>query len=777
MKTEITFLLFIFFISLSVNAQTRKWETITHSTDGCHNQIRVKLERRVRLYDENVYEVRATLSPSQTTFNVKVSIKGDKEGSWSRFVVPINGEKIYEFSGEYSKTDSPSFELKNRAYIGLELKHLIGKERYAKCGEHSNEIFLRDKGKGERISREKKKDRAIEENKIAVNSKTETNKQENTDSNSNSGSNQTSNNTNSESSTPQSRLKEYQNQADIANNKTRQQQEIDKAYQDDTQNAISESFDSEGNFNAGVLINSLPTATTKTQAYSNLIMSGTAILGQILQSRTTDKERRRQEIANRRIQLKDGIGKYDSENNKTGHWTYFYMNTTAPKSSGSYKNGKKNGIWEIYENQEYSWAMDKIMTEVVIYDNGNILKKFKAKNANYSITRETGLFSRKQNFIKQKGNYIIDTENNKIQYGLWEEYNDFGVNISTGYYNINGKQTGQWTFGYGLQKNGVWQSRTYHFYYKRLYPNPIPNEKIIYYHRNGKVLSETYLEDGQVLSSKKFDKSGKIVKQEKYEKRKKEIDFIELDINTFEKYAEVIKNHQNYLNTEKLLITDVNIDSTIFKIIHNFSELKNIGIYGSGGFIIDSVKRIRLNYFHNNITKIKNLESLSLRYSDISNLPSSIENLTKLKKIDMVYNELTQIPNSLCTISSLETIDFSNNQIKELPINFRKLSNLKNLSLFKNNLTTLPDGFGEFPKLKSLNLGANQLNELPENFGNMPKLKTLILVFNNLKTLPENFINMTELTLLMLDKNLKRGAKEILKKMKANNKNLVIEYR
>lgn len=587
--------------------------------------------------------------------------------------------------------------------------------------------------------------------------------------------NQTTYNTNSQTLTPQNRLDEYQKITENHNANLRQQEAIDKAYQNDISNAISESFDNKGNFNAGVLINSLPTATTKIQAYSNLIMSGTAILGQILQSRTSNEELRQQEIANRRIQLKSGIGKYNSENKKTGHWTYFYMNTTAPKSSGSYKNGKKNGVWEFYANQEYTRAMDKIMTEIIIFNNGEIQQKYKAKNANYSITRETGLFSRKQKFVKQKGNYLINSNNEKVKYGLWEEYNDFGVNMSTGYYNIKGEETGLWSFGYEFQKNGVYHSRVYNLHFKRHYSNGIISGNETSHFRNGKIEQEIYWEDNQILSRKIFDKKGKLIKNEKNEKTKKE-NFIKLDISTFEKYGEVTKNYENYLDIEKLGIHSVNIDSTLFKVINNFSELKSIKINGSGGFILGSVERIKLNYFHNNITKIKKLESLDLSYSDVTNLPSSIQNLTKLKAIEMYYNKLTQFPVDLCKISSLEIIDFSHNKIKELPESIKNLSNLKQLKLGDNNLTALPKGFGESLKLEVLILNRNQINELPQNFGNMPKLEILMLQGNNLKTLPENFINMTELTLLCIDKNLKVKAKKILKRMKENNKKLEIRY-
>ena len=122
------------------------WERISSSQDECHTQISVRLERRLRngLSSEKSYQIRAVLRNTQTTYDVAISIKGNKD-SWARVTVPKGGTKTINLLGSYSATEYVSYQLSDREYRGLKLNHLSGTERYARCGEGSYEIQRRDR--------------------------------------------------------------------------------------------------------------------------------------------------------------------------------------------------------------------------------------------------------------------------------------------------------------------------------------------------------------------------------------------------------------------------------------------------------------------------------------------------------------------------------------------------------------------------------------------------------------------------------------------------------
>lgn len=516
--------------------------------------------------------------------------------------------------------------------------------------------------------------------------------------------------------------------------KRREKESIqNKEYADGLTNSFSESFDSEGNFNTGAFINTLPKATTKTQAYSNLALSGISILSGIF-SEINNTSSYENEIRKRREQFKNGIGEYDYENKKTGQWTYFYMGTTSPKSSGSYKNGKKHGIWEFYDDQEYSSVMYKKMKQVIVYNNGVVLQKYKAKNSDYNITKEVGLLSNKKTFISERGNYIIK-DNKKIKYGLWEKYNDFGVNTSTGYYNINGLRTGFWSFGYKHQKNGVWYSRKYSLSSTANYSNGLITGKKTVFSRNGNILAENFYENGQLIRFKQFDKNGILIKTTKIKLAKGEV-----NINTNEQLTNLLNNPKSQ-NPLELNIKEGVITNSSLKIIsNNFSKLKKLSIYNS-----NKIDDIPIEF-----SKLKELESLTLRVGLLKYVPNLIIELPKLNILDLKYNLISKLPKNFGKFKNLKTLNLSSNEISIISESIGDLNSLNTLFLHYNKLSHLPKNFGELVNLKTLYLDNNKLSSLPKNFENLVNLKTLFLNNNFFIRLPvslEKLINLEKLTI------------------------------
>ncbi|WP_275316921.1 hypothetical protein [Tenacibaculum bernardetii] len=149
MKNYLSILIIILSFNTSF-AQTREWKSINANQNSCHGLLNSDIQRRLinGLSDDETYEARIIFTTGQFDYDFELNFKGDKEASWGRITVPAQGQKIVEVYGEYKATDIISFTVERLLYVGLELKHLRGEERYVRCGEGANEVLRRDEAKG-----------------------------------------------------------------------------------------------------------------------------------------------------------------------------------------------------------------------------------------------------------------------------------------------------------------------------------------------------------------------------------------------------------------------------------------------------------------------------------------------------------------------------------------------------------------------------------------------------------------------------------------------------
>jgi len=91
------------------------------------------------------------------------------------------------------------------------------------------------------------------------------------------------------------------------------------------------------------------------------------------------------------------------------------------------------------------------------------------------------------------------------------------------------------------------------------------------------------------------------------------------------------------------------------------------------------------------VFKIKGLETLSLKYNQLHDIPVEISNLTALKDIILSYNQLTSLPDSIGKLSSLESLSIANNQISSLPSSMSRLKRLKHISARGTQITEVPE--------------------------------------------------------------------------------------
>lgn len=217
----------------------------------------------------------------------------------------------------------------------------------------------------------------------------------------------------------------------------------------------------------------------------------------------------------------------------------------------------------------------------------------------------------------------------------------------------------------------------------------------------------------------------------------------------------------------------------------------------------------------NSIMRLTNLESLDLRFTGLTSLPSDIENLIGLKSLDISKNQLIKLPDSISQLHNLEslsssyvgvgplpenltTLNIHNSELSEIPQNIFQLtklkslriscfsaynmfddmfttlptdlsllSNLESLDLSYNDIELLPESIGALVNLSCLNLGHNSLNALPESIGRLEKLKELDLSNNNLNTLPESIGKLKALKELNISDNNLNILPDSIAKLKA----------
>jgi len=151
----------------------------------------------------------------------------------------------------------------------------------------------------------------------------------------------------------------------------------------------------------------------------------------------------------------------------------------------------------------------------------------------------------------------------------------------------------------------------------------------------------------------------------------------------------------------------------------------------------------------NKISKLTNLENLTLFECGLTEIPEEIGSLINLKQFIIELNQVKSLPDSITQLTNLELLYLGHNEISELPEDFGNLKSLGTLDIRYNSLRSLPDSFGNLKNLTSFDARYNSLSALPESFGNLDKLEVLNVGVNNLEEIPEyieNFKNLKQLT-------------------------------
>lgn len=167
----------------------------------------------------------------------------------------------------------------------------------------------------------------------------------------------------------------------------------------------------------------------------------------------------------------------------------------------------------------------------------------------------------------------------------------------------------------------------------------------------------------------------------------------------FNELCEIFKGYKNIINFSydgsyfsKTAYNDVqktlNIDA-----LANLSSLQVLYLYRMGAY-----SEYRNTHGgvtdYSSLSKLSNLERLSITHSDMSSSIDVIKNLTNLSSLRISFNGLKDI-SCLKNLKNLESLDVTNNEIEDI-------------SVIKN-----------FPKLKNLDISSNRIKDfsvLPEKF-------------------------------------------------------------
>jgi Leucine-rich repeat (LRR) protein len=150
---------------------------------------------------------------------------------------------------------------------------------------------------------------------------------------------------------------------------------------------------------------------------------------------------------------------------------------------------------------------------------------------------------------------------------------------------------------------------------------------------------------------------------------------------------------------------------------------------------------------------LKNLTSLSIRYTSLTQLPEAIGDLKQLRHLNLNNNKLVELPGAIGELPELISLTCSRNVLKNLPDSVGKLCKLDVLTVADNALEEMPNTIGGLQGLRILNAGSNQLKELPSSIGKLTNLQQLFLAHNQIEALPPSIGNLSRLISLNLSFN------------------------
>jgi len=119
-----------------------------------------------------------------------------------------------------------------------------------------------------------------------------------------------------------------------------------------------------------------------------------------------------------------------------------------------------------------------------------------------------------------------------------------------------------------------------------------------------------------------------------------------------------------------------------------------------------------LMYLPPSIGRLKNLQTLVVKFCNLVELPESIGDLQALENLDLGHNKsLEHLPSSLAQLQHLEELNVEDCALKSLPVETGGLANLVRLNLSKTFLQTLPVQLEQLKHLEELKISGMSMGQ------------------------------------------------------------------
>lgn len=163
---------------------------------------------------------------------------------------------------------------------------------------------------------------------------------------------------------------------------------------------------------------------------------------------------------------------------------------------------------------------------------------------------------------------------------------------------------------------------------------------------------------------------------------------------------------------------------------------------------------------------LKNLQGLEISAKiDLDTFPGVLSKLKNLQWITINNNNISYVSDDILSFKHLKELDLSSDRIKKFPDINRKNKMLLTLSLCNDGIDSIPPDISNLKNLENLSLNNNKLKTLPIALGNLKDIKTLVLSNNRLKYLPDNICDLKQLSLLDLANNQLQQLPDSIKKL------------
>jgi|GEM_PF-4917376 len=186
---------------------------------------------------------------------------------------------------------------------------------------------------------------------------------------------------------------------------------------------------------------------------------------------------------------------------------------------------------------------------------------------------------------------------------------------------------------------------------------------------------------------------------------------------------------QDFLHLIDLELTNEDLSVLILEIEIVLPKLKELNLDENN-----------LNALPDNITKLKNLEVLSLYNNDLGTVSEAPVFLPDIAELNLGSNRFDVLPNIVFQLKNTKKLNISDNNLRTISDKIGQLKQLTHLDLSGNLLRNLPKTFVDLIKLRDLKLRKNLIEFFPSPIYSLPILRLLDLSQNKLRGFPDEFV-------------------------------------